>query len=263
MPKHYRPSMGTAARETRGSRQAAIFLLRSCPHEWQINLRLGLLNGLPDPLLFSLVSILLDFLIRRARCDVFRTLHGCAFDTSHTSTACLMRCPIKRTKDMNPFRISLCALPAAAMALALAAVSLPGVASADSHADIAGHGTMYVVKSPTCGCCSAWAVLAREEGYAVEMTDTADMVSIKTDAGLPGDLWACHTARIGGYVIEGHVPFAAVAKLLTERPDIAGIAVPGMPSGSPGMGGDPNARYDVIGFGGSAAEGRVFYQAGL
>jgi hypothetical protein len=68
---------------------------------------------------------------------------------------------------------------------------------------------------------------------------------------------------IDGYVIEGHVPFAAISKLLEERPDITGIAVPGMPSGSPGMGNDPTARYDVIAFGGNAADGEVFHQAGL
>ena len=75
--------------------------------------------------------------------------------------------------------------------------------------------------------------------------------------------WACHTTEVAGYVIEGHVPFEAVAQLLEERPDIAGIAVPGMPGGSPGMGDDPNARFDVIAFGGDAEVGEVFYQAGL
>ncbi len=73
----------------------------------------------------------------------------------------------------------------------------------------------------------------------------------------------CHTAVIDGYVVEGHVPFAAIAKLLEERPEITGIAVPGMPLGSPGMGLDPAARYDVMAFGGDAGEGEVFYQAGV
>ena len=122
---------------------------------------------------------------------------------------------------------------------------------------------MHVTKSPTCGCCGAWVALARQEGYEVEVTDTRDVTSVKLDADIPGEMWACHTAMIGGYVIEGHMPFAALAKLLEEQPNIIGIAVPGMPAGSPGMGDDPTARYDVIAFGGDAGEGEVFYQAGL
>ncbi|WP_316015733.1 DUF411 domain-containing protein [Roseobacter sp. HKCCA0434] len=126
------------------------------------------------------------------------------------------------------------------------------------------HGTMHVTKSPTCGCCAAWVALAREEGYEVETTDTHDITLVKGDVGIPGTMWSCHTAIIDGYIVEGHVPFAALEKLLEERPDIAGIAVPGMPAGSPGMGDDPTARYDVIAFGGEASEhGEIFYRAGL
>ena len=123
--------------------------------------------------------------------------------------------------------------------------------------------TMHVVKTPTCGCCGAWVELARREGYDVEVTDTTDYVGMKEAASVPEDVWSCHTTRIGGYTVEGHVPFAAVAKLLAERPDIEGIAVPGMPAGSPGMGDDPAARYDVIAYGGTAGEGEVFFRAGI
>ena len=84
--------------------------------------------------------------------------------------------------------------------------------------------------------------------------DFEDLSTIKRQAGKPADLEACHTATIGGYVVEGHVPLEAVARLLAERPDIRGIAVPGMPSGSLGMGEDPAASYTVYAFSGQAGE---------
>jgi hypothetical protein len=164
---------------------------------------------------------------------------------------------------MKPIKIIFTIVPAVALALGLTLVAMPQIAHADSHADMFEHGTMHVTKSPTCGCCGAWVALAREEGYDIEVTDTNDVAVVKLDAGVPDTFWACHTAMIDGYVIEGHVPFAAISKLLEERPDITGIAVPGMPGGSPGMGNDPTARYDVIAFGGNAADGEVFHQAGL
>ena len=133
------------------------------------------------------------------------------------------------------------ALSAAALTAGLLMLGMPHRAQAETQFSPAQHGTMHVTKSPTCGCCSAWVDLAREEGFEVETTDTPDIVGAKLEAGVPGDLWACHTATIDGYVIEGHVPFAAIKKLLTERPEIEGISVPGMPAGSPGMGNDPTA----------------------
>ncbi|WP_299649129.1 DUF411 domain-containing protein [uncultured Tateyamaria sp.] len=150
-----------------------------------------------------------------------------------------------------------------ALALWVASFGWGDMALADGHSNMAEPGTMHVTKSPTCGCCGAWVALAREEGYDIDITDTADVVTIKLDMDIPGDLWACHTAMIDGYVVEGHVPFAAVQKLLEERPAITGISVPGMPAGSPGMGTDPTAQYDVIAFGGTAGKGVVFHRAGL
>ena len=128
---------------------------------------------------------------------------------------------------------------------------------------IAGE-TIHVVKTPTCGCCTAWVKLARQRGYTVNVTDTRDYVGMKRDAGVPQTMQACHTSRIGDYVVEGHVPFEAIEKLMSERPDIRGIAVPGMPAGSPGMGTDPKAKYDVYAFGGTANAKKppVFYRAG-
>lgn len=164
---------------------------------------------------------------------------------------------------MKSIKIILTFAPAAALTFAMGFLGATGMAFADSHGTMSHHGTMHVTKSPTCGCCGAWVALAREEGYDIEVTDTADVTTVKLDADIPGEMWACHTATVHGYVVEGHVPFEALAKLLKDRPDITGIAVPGMPGGSPGMGNDPNARYDVLAFGGDAGESKVFYQAGL
>lgn len=164
---------------------------------------------------------------------------------------------------MKPIKTLLAFAPAAALAFGFASIGAAGMAHADGHSGMADHGTMHVTKSPTCGCCDAWVALAREEGYDIEVTDTADVTSVKLDNDVPGTMWTCHTAMIDGYVVEGHVPFAALTMLLDERPDITGIAVPGMPGGSPGVGNDPTARYDVLAFGGDAGKGEVFYQAGL
>lgn len=163
---------------------------------------------------------------------------------------------------MKPIKILMASKPAVALALGMASFGWAGIAHADNHSPMADHGNMHVTKSPTCGCCGAWVALAREKGYGIEVTDTTDVTSVKLDAKIPDEMWACHTAMIDGYVVEGHVPFAAIAQLLEERPDVVGIAVPGMPGGSPGMGNDPTARYDVIAFGGNAVSGEVFFQAG-
>jgi hypothetical protein len=93
-----------------------------------------------------------------------------------------------------------------------------------------------VYKSATCGCCSKWVDHLRAGGFDARATDVPDIVEVKRAYGVPAALESCHTAVVGGYVIEGHVPADAVARLLKERPaDIAGLAVPGMPIGSPGM----------------------------
>ncbi|KGJ03362.1 Uncharacterized conserved protein [Paracoccus halophilus] len=119
---------------------------------------------------------------------------------------------------------------------------------------------MTLHKDPYCGCCTAWADLAAEAGYQVTTVETEDIAATKLEAGVPEAFWSCHTTRIGGYVIEGHVPLDAVARLLETRPDISGIAVPGMPAGSPGMGDDPAASYDVVAWGGDAGEGAIYQQ---
>ncbi len=94
---------------------------------------------------------------------------------------------------------------------------------------------MTVHKHPTCGCCSVWIEHVREAGFMVEARDREDMASVKDAAGVPPALASCHTAQVGGYFIEGHVPAEDIARLLRERPEARGLAVPGMPLGSPGM----------------------------
>lgn len=93
--------------------------------------------------------------------------------------------------------------------------------------------TMY--KNPDCQCCSKWAAYMQENGYSVTQNPTDSLSAIKKKYGVPNQLGACHTALIDGYVIEGHVPVEAINKLLQERPEARGIAVPGMPAESPGM----------------------------
>lgn len=118
--------------------------------------------------------------------------------------------------------------------------------SATAHA---GEDTLITVhKSPWCGCCEVWTKAVEAASYKVVVEDHEDLTAIKKQAGIPDGMQACHTAVIGGdtpYIIEGHVPLEAMDKLMSERPDIRGIAVPGMPMGSLGMGHDPGASYTV------------------
>ena len=108
---------------------------------------------------------------------------------------------------------------------------------------------VQVWKSPTCGCCSDWMDHLREAGYRVEARDVSNLAQVKAQLGVPGAVHSCHTALIDGYLVEGHVPAADVDRLLRERPDVAGIGVPGMPLGSPGMEfGDEIQPYDVLAF---------------
>jgi hypothetical protein len=113
--------------------------------------------------------------------------------------------------------------------------------------------TLDVFKDPNCGCCIGWVEHLRLHGFAARATDTPDMSSIKKRLGVPAPLASCHTAQLAtqlrNYVIEGHVPAHAIKRLLAERPDALGLAVPGMPIGSPGMEGGTPETYDVILFG--------------
>ncbi len=126
-----------------------------------------------------------------------------------------------------------------------------GSLSFSSTSLMAENASMTVYKSPYCGCCSAWSKALEQLGYKIETKDLEDMDWAKQQFSVPEEMEGCHTAVIDGYVVEGHVPPQALAKLLKERPDVKGIAVPGMPQGSLGMGYDPDAKYTVYAFGSS------------
>ncbi len=111
---------------------------------------------------------------------------------------------------------------------------------------------IHVSKDPSCDCCRDWIAHLRAAGFLVTVTDTRDMAAIKRRLGVPEKLASCHTAEIGRYVIEGHVPAAVIVRFVAEKPEGArGLAVPDMPVGSPGMeaAGVPPDTYDVIAFG--------------
>jgi hypothetical protein len=118
----------------------------------------------------------------------------------------------------------------------IAGVSVAVVGSQSGKSVTAGKASVAVFKSPTCGCCAKWNEHMTAAGYAVNSSDRNDMNAIKDEHRIPAALRSCHTALVAGYVVEGHVPADVVAKLLAEKPaGVVGIAVPGMPVGSPGM----------------------------
>ncbi|MEP0547608.1 MAG: DUF411 domain-containing protein [Rhodothermales bacterium] len=105
-----------------------------------------------------------------------------------------------------------------------------------------------VYKSPTCGCCAKWADHIEAAGFPVKTVDVTDLGAVKAEHGIPAQYGSCHTAVVDGYAVEGHVPAEDVKRLLAERPEAAGLAVPGMPIGSPGMEtpGRRADRYEVL-----------------
>jgi hypothetical protein len=124
------------------------------------------------------------------------------------------------------------------MASLLAAV-LSGAAHAGQE--------VTVYKSPTCGCCKKWVSYLEQHGYQVETNNMRDLRMVKAMSGVRSQYASCHTAVIDGYVVEGHVPVTDIERLLKERPDVIGIAAPGMPVGSPGMEqGNRRDNYQVI-----------------
>jgi hypothetical protein len=129
------------------------------------------------------------------------------------------------------------------------ALALPLGAALSAH-EPAAPIAITVYKNAQCGCCRSWVEHLRKEGFQVTAKDVDDLAAIKTKLGVPASLTSCHTAVVGQYVVEGHVPGADIRKLLTEKPKIAGIGVPGMPVGSPGMEmeGMPADKYDVMTF---------------
>jgi hypothetical protein len=109
---------------------------------------------------------------------------------------------------------------------------------------------LSVFKTATCGCCAKWVDHMRQNGFNVHVTDLRDLSAVKTKHGVPPQLQSCHTGVVDGYVIEGHIPAADVKRLIKDKPAVVGLAVPGMPAGSPGMEvpGITGPAYDVLSF---------------
>jgi hypothetical protein len=139
--------------------------------------------------------------------------------------------------------------PADAASAPEAGVAAKSAEAAQLAAAQPEQGPLVTVwKSPTCGCCARWVDHMRAAGFRVEVHDTDALEPVKREHGVPGHLESCHTARVEGFTVEGHVPADVIRRLLRQRPEIDGIAVPGMPMGSPGMEGPRKDPYDVIGF---------------
>ena len=135
---------------------------------------------------------------------------------------------------------------------AATAVAWPRVATAQAGQ---ARPALVVYKDPSCGCCEAWVAHMKANGFAATVTNTSDVDRIKKQNGVTDALASCHTALVGGYVIEGHVPAADVKRLLTEKPKaIKGLTIPGMPASAPGMDMKPFQPYTVLSF---DAQGRT------
>lgn len=117
----------------------------------------------------------------------------------------------------------------------LITLALAVTASRPLAAAAAARPEVTIWKDPNCDCCGAWGEHLARAGFPIRVVDVADMAAVKSRLGVPADLQSCHTAEVGPYVLEGHVPASAIARLLDESPDIRGLAVAGMPIGSPGM----------------------------
>lgn len=145
-------------------------------------------------------------------------------------------------------------VPVAIVASAVYALSgyTPSLAGSDNPG---GEHEITVYKSPTCGCCGGWVDYLEDNGFQVTVNELTDLSSIRANLGMTDPrLLSCHTAVIGDYIVEGHVPVDDIRRLITERPPIRGIAAPGMPQMSPGMASVEPRGYDVLSF---DAEGRT------
>jgi hypothetical protein len=165
-----------------------------------------------------------------------------------------MRLPVSvrtgLTAAVLPFVLAACGSdqPDARASAAAPAGTPAQAAAAPGEPSNAELPVVYVYKTPTCGCCADWVTHIEQAGFRAEVQDLNDLRMIKERAGVPHQLESCHTSLVGDYVVEGHVPASTMRRMLLERPAIAGIAVPGMPMGSPGMEGPWKDRYDVIAF---------------
>jgi len=115
-----------------------------------------------------------------------------------------------------------------------------------------------LLKDPYCGCCGLYANLLRQHGFRVEVIEVADVAAANRDAGVPADLAGCHVTYIDGYAISGHVPLAAIGRLLQERPVVTGLTLAGMPEGSPGMPGEKKGPFQVFAFTKSPTSSKLY-----
>jgi hypothetical protein len=141
----------------------------------------------------------------------------------------------------SPVRVVAIATTMITLVLTTAAVRTPATIDA-------AKPTITVYKDPSCGCCKNWIEHLIKHGYRVDAKDTPDMAEVKRTLGVPDAVTSCHTAIVNGYLIEGHVPSADIDRLLAKKPHVAGLAVPGMPMGSPGMEGGKAQHYQVLTF---------------
>jgi hypothetical protein len=148
---------------------------------------------------------------------------------------------------MNKVARQVAGLTLAGLLLSLASAGNGSAANA-RLASTAKPIAVKVYKTPTCGCCKAWVQHLRDNGFTVETVDMPDLSMVKQKYGVKPALQACHTAVVNGYVVEGHVPADLITKLVKEHPAVVGLAVPGMPAGSPGMEGASRVPYDVLSF---------------
>jgi hypothetical protein len=123
-----------------------------------------------------------------------------------------------------------------------------GAALASGRVFATAPPELVVYKIPTCGCCTDWVKHLRGHGFAVKVMEVADLGPVRQRFRVPDRLAACHTALIGGYVVEGHVPASAIKRLLAEKPGVVGLSVPGMPLGSPGMEGPRSEAFSTLAF---------------
>ena len=136
--------------------------------------------------------------------------------------------------------------------LSVAAVGIAlvwAIATGVSHAKADVEGPMTGFKDPNCGCCAGYVGHLRRAGYEVQVKNVADIMMVKRMAGVPEGMGSCHTTTVGRYVIEGHVPLDVVEEFLEAEPDVRGIALPGMPMGSPGMNGPKTEPFVIQSFG--------------
>lgn len=122
-----------------------------------------------------------------------------------------------------------------------------GTAERAPAANVAAKN-ITIYRSPTCSCCKGYEAYLRSNGFTVTIVEVPDPTTEKVRLGVPKDAWSCHTSVLGGYVVEGHVPIEVIERLLAEKPSVAGIALPGMPNGAPGMETAKDAPLHIVSF---------------